>query len=144
MSEALAIESGDYDLLLNSKSEFGRNAIAVQNTRFGDRLWEQRDREPYPGDRSGQSDRSGQPDSSVKQGTKRTGDSSLTPETDQVNNDDTEFLTQYSQRRKRQRTERRQEATEDIVILKPRRSQCNSELANTSFRNLNTSVNARK
>ena len=136
VSEALAIESGEYDLLLNSKTEFGRNAIAVQNTRFGDRLWEQRDREPDPGDRSGQS---GQSDRSAEQGTKRTGDSSKTPETNQIENDDRDFLNQYSQRRKKQRTERQQEATENSAVWKSRRSQSNSKMASsTTFRNLNT------
>ena len=118
VSEALSIEGGDYDLLLNSKTELGRNAIAVQKTGYGDRLWDL-----YRG----------ATETETVESKKRTVPNALT-RVDPEKSEQSTFCSQYSQRRKRLRTEIVKESPDDRAGPDDSRtSQKNRVLAETSL-----------
>ena len=89
---------------MNSKTEFGRNAIAVQNTRYGDKIWSPDGDTLY---RDADVDTHGA-DSNTN---KRLGDTIVSPADNQTDNDESDdflddFSSQYTQRKKRKRTEK--------------------------------------
>ena len=95
VAEALNIERGDHDIIMNSKSEFGRNAIAVLSTRFGDRMWDRGGDNITPRDTDNK---------------KRLADITLSAPENQ-----TDFSSQYSQRRKRLKIEKDKEKASALL-----------------------------
>ena len=92
--EALAIQAGEYDNLLNSKSEWAMNAIPRQRVVYKDVLWEQDPAKEENGARNRPPDDNDPPDESKRM---------LEP---------SEFENQYTQRKKRRRIQTRTAAEE--------------------------------
>ena len=121
MAEALNIESGEHDILLNSKTEFGRNAISVMNTRFGDKVWGQ-----GTGNTSLQvADNLGATPPDPDKSNKRLADRSASADSGMGD----EFSSQYSQRRKRHRTDSELTPVPEATASNPRRLQRNTDVA---------------
>ena len=116
VAEALNIECGDHDSLLNSKSEFGRNAIAIMDTRFKDKIW---------GQKTSKYD-SGNTDTGSGNNNKRFADKTLSA-------GDTDFASQCSQRRKCQRQEKETDPVNVATESGNRRLQRTRGMATTSF-----------
>ena len=82
LKEALEIEYGQYDRLMNSKSEFGNNCVVRQLVRLGETILDEKnDSEP---------ERTGEKNDNVEP-------------TVMQNNSQTDFERQFSQRRRNQR-----------------------------------------